>query len=422
MATMEMESLQKALYICSSLPLANGSGTEQRGHRNLTALITRYDTHVLITGTPENEAMRKARCSNLLGCTFHFLSITPHTSIVGDKNFKGAQLMGAVLGALYPSLSANNLSHAEILQVIDEVNREGPYSVVLVYRLANVPIYRFLKKIGVIVGPASLDLDDIESISLKRNVQVERRRMGRELVLANSIRAYRLAYFERHLKYWFRCIFVCSSLDAEAMNARHHTDRFVSIVNSYDFSGQVKPKEQTSDVSAVSIVFVGSMYYAPNVSGAVWFCREVLPILRSSCAVPISVNIVGFDPTSEVTQLNEIDLVRVTGGVESLDPWYANADLAIAPIHFGSGSRIKILESIAMRTPVVSTTLGAEGLNLTPEEDLLIADEPADFAKQCMRLISDPALRGRLVAQSLAKCRSIYDHQVATHDILECLV
>jgi glycosyltransferase involved in cell wall biosynthesis len=110
-----------------------------------------------------------------------------------------------------------------------------------------------------------------------------------------------------------------------------------------------------------------------------------------------SLDVVGRTPGREVTGLAEGDSgIRITGTVPDVRPWLWGSKVAIVPLRIGGGTRLKIYEAMAAKTAVVSTTIGAEGLDIEPGENILIADQPEAFAEACVRLISDPAERRRL--------------------------
>jgi glycosyltransferase involved in cell wall biosynthesis len=99
-----------------------------------------------------------------------------------------------------------------------------------------------------------------------------------------------------------------------------------------------------------------------------------------------------------VVELGKIPGVTVTGGVPSVDPYYENAQVVICPIRYGSGTRIKILEAMANERPVVSTTIGCEGIQVTEGQDILIGDDPLAFANACVSLLKDRGLWSRIAS------------------------
>jgi sugar transferase (PEP-CTERM/EpsH1 system associated) len=158
----------------------------------------------------------------------------------------------------------------------------------------------------------------------------------------------------------------------------------------------------TQDVTAVpiteasnSVIFTGTMAYHPNVQGVLHFARECWPLVRAR--VPEATwQIVGRQPPPEVQRLAHLPGVTVTGTVPAVQPYLARASVAIAPLLIGGGTRLKILEALAMGKAVVTTSLGCEGLELVSDQHAIIRDDPLDFAKAVVTLLREPALRVRL--------------------------
>ena len=118
------------------------------------------------------------------------------------------------------------------------------------------------------------------------------------------------------------------------------------------------------------------MNYPPNVDAVVWFCDEISPNLRRK--VPdLRFNIVGSRPHPKVLALGQREGVHVTGEVADVRPYLAECSAVVVPLRSGGGTRLKILQAMAMERPVISTSLGAEGLEVTPGVNILIADDPA---------------------------------------------
>jgi len=147
------------------------------------------------------------------------------------------------------------------------------------------------------------------------------------------------------------------------------------------------------------LVFTGAIDYRPNTDGVLHFCAEILP--RIHAAEPeATFAIVGRNPPRQVRRL--ADRVLVTGTVPDVRPWMRQAAVFVVPLRVGSGTRLKILEAMATGCAVVSTSVGCEGLEVTPGGDILIGDTPEAFAEQVVRCLRDPGLRARLGAQGRA--------------------
>jgi polysaccharide biosynthesis protein PslH len=147
---------------------------------------------------------------------------------------------------------------------------------------------------------------------------------------------------------------------------------------------------------ANSLVFTGSMDWRPNEDGIIFFAQKILPRIRQ--AIPhVVLWVVGRTPSPAVKKLGENDpSIRVTGTVEDIRPYMARGSVYIVPLRVGGGTRLKIFEAMAMGKAVVSTTIGAEGLPVTHGKDVLLADDPADFADKTVQLLRNESLRKRL--------------------------
>jgi sugar transferase (PEP-CTERM/EpsH1 system associated) len=154
------------------------------------------------------------------------------------------------------------------------------------------------------------------------------------------------------------------------------------------------------------LVFTGAIDYQPNTDAVLHFCAEIWPRVRRA-APEATLAIVGKDPPPAVLALAG-EGVTVTGTVPDVRPWMQSATAFVVPLRTGGGTRLKILEALASGRAVVSTSLGCEGLEVTPGRDILVADEPAAFADAVLRCVGDPALRARLGAAGRALVEERY--------------
>ena len=165
------------------------------------------------------------------------------------------------------------------------------------------------------------------------------------------------------------------------------------------------------------LLFVGNMNYRPNVDAVLHFHRSILP--RIQHAIPATqLHIVGKDPGAEIKQLagNGVDVI---GSVEDLQPYYRQSTVCIVPLRAGSGTRLKILEAMALGRPVVSTSLGCEGLDVIDGEHLLIADTAEEFAEKVALLLNDEPLRHRIVSSARQFVVSRYDWDVLAAKLIQ---
>jgi sugar transferase (PEP-CTERM/EpsH1 system associated) len=155
-----------------------------------------------------------------------------------------------------------------------------------------------------------------------------------------------------------------------------------------------------------SLIFTGLMTYRPNIDGALYFVEEVLPLIHK-IRPNVTLKIVGAGAGEEIAHLAGPS-VTITGAVPDMRVHFAAAALAIVPLRMGSGTRLKVVEGLAMGKPMVSTSVGCEGIHVRSEEHLLIADTPAAFADAVLRILSDPPLADTLSRQGRALVESEY--------------
>jgi glycosyltransferase involved in cell wall biosynthesis len=143
------------------------------------------------------------------------------------------------------------------------------------------------------------------------------------------------------------------------------------------------------------IVALGVMYWPPNAEGTLWFAREVWPQLRAQFPEAIF-TVIGKNPPDELKQLHGRDNIEVLGFVADLEQVLAEAAVFVVPLRAGGGMRVKILDTWCWGLPIVSTTIGAEGLEIRDGENILIADEPAALVQAASRAYQDRNLNQRL--------------------------
>jgi sugar transferase (PEP-CTERM/EpsH1 system associated) len=167
---------------------------------------------------------------------------------------------------------------------------------------------------------------------------------------------------------------------------------------------------------SMELVFTGSMDWLPNEDGMLWFCRDILPRIRRE--VPnVTLSIVGRAPTPAVLKLADEHGVRVTGRVDDVRPYMREAAVFIVPLRIGGGTRLKIFEAMAMAKAVVSTTVGAEGLPVTHDRDVVLADDPGSFARAVMQLLRNTNERRRLEHAARRLVAEHFDWSAVARDL-----
>ncbi len=255
--------------------------------------------------------------------------------------------------------------------------------------------------------PAVLDEHNVESLLWYRVAALEPNRFKR-IVLQHQASLLR-AYEAERVRVMDR-VLACSEEDRLLLRdmaglpwgARR--DRIWVVPNGVDpdaFHGDTTP----ASLSGRPLVFVGSMDWAPNEDGAVWFAAKIMPRIVEQ--VPEArFYVVGRNPGKALASLNGKDQVVVVGEVPDVRPYLLAAHVVPVPLRSGGGTRLKILEAMAAGKPVVSTTIGAEGLELTPGKEIEIADTEDGFVAAVVRLLRDEersSAMGKAGAKAVAR-------------------
>jgi sugar transferase (PEP-CTERM/EpsH1 system associated) len=167
-------------------------------------------------------------------------------------------------------------------------------------------------------------------------------------------------------------------------------------------------KLDSSSASSPHLVFTGKMDFRPNIDAVVWFCSQVLPRIWQTAA-EVRFAIVGRDPSPRVQALATDSRITVTGYVPDVRPYVAGASVYVVPLRVGGGTRLKVLEAMAMGKAIVSTQLGCEGIEATDGQELIIANSADAVAREVLALLADPTRCHRLGAAARRLVEQCYD-------------
>jgi len=261
--------------------------------------------------------------------------------------------------------------------------------------------------------PTALFQHNVETMLWRRRAQTEANWLDR---LVSKIEYAKMARFEPAQARRFHRVIAVSEADRDAMSAMVDPDHISVVPTGVDLSQFCYDADSEPDNRLV--VFTGSMDWKPNIDGVQFFCKEIWPFILAR--VPDArFRIVGRDPDSRVRNLAS-DSVEVTGSVPSIVEHLRQAAVFVVPLRIGGGTRIKIYEAMAMGKATVSTSIGAEGLDVRDGSDILLADQPAQFASAVCALLLDGEERRRL-GKSAAATAAKYDWSVVAERFVEAL-
>ena len=227
-----------------------------------------------------------------------------------------------------------------------------------------------------------------------------------------KLQAQRMFRWEKRMCLAAAEVIAVSPQDAALMRDRFGVTRVSCIPTGVDIHYFRRPDLVPAQAD---LVFLGSMDWLPNIDGVKYFVREILPLIRRRLP-ECTLAIVGRAPSAATLAFAKRDpRIRVTGTVADVRPWLWGSKVSIVPLRIGGGTRLKIYESMAAGTATVSTSIGAEGLEVSHPANIRIADTRSAFAEQCIDLLEDARERARLESEGLelVKTRFSWDVVVA---------
>ncbi len=238
--------------------------------------------------------------------------------------------------------------------------------------------------------PILLNCHNVEYMIFERYSQVEKNPLKR---LYASIEGRLMRTFERRSCQRATVAMACSTNDRNTLNLLRPTLPIFVVPNAVDTDFYDASETSVSGKAEQILLFQGGMDWYPNRDAVEFFVRSILPKVRIECP-GVRFVVAGRNPPAEfVAALSSSGGVEFTGTIPDMRPYLSAATVVVVPLRLGSGTRIKILEACAAGKAIVSTHLGAEGLELESGKEIVLADEPADFAQQVIALLGDPGRR-----------------------------
>jgi polysaccharide biosynthesis protein PslH len=365
----------KVLFLCPWLPWPLNSGGKIRTFNLIQSAGEWADIHVRAVLEPDQGqadvdalaphvasimAFRRERPGALMRLT--------HSKM--ERWFHSPQLIASVRKEIsqekYDVIHIDELLHSRILPTI--VNGSSKYG-------SPPPVIQHHHK---------LDTNFSKSINTNRGLQ-------------KHFDSWKIHRLEREAADRHSHHLLCSHDDAALLGGRYPKLSCSVVPSGYD-PAYFSPGESLPERELEHIIFVGSMDYGPNIGAVARFVTGVLPLVLEK-KPKLHLTIVGRNPTAEILAL-EGPNVAVTGSVPDVRPYLSQATLMIVPLLIGGGTRLKIVEAMGMSCPVVSSTIGAEGLGLTDGEELLLADDAESFAEAILSLIDNPVRASELAERA----------------------
>ena len=392
----------KLLFLTPQLPYPPHQGTTLRNFNILKQLAPRHEIHLLSFGTTdelENSPLREF-CARI--------------EIAPPPTRKTLQRAFETFFHPLPDMARRLHSNA-LAQKLKTLLNENKYDVVQIegIEMANA----WMSEIGNSksdshkVNPTSniqhpisiFDDHNAEWTLQKTAYETDRKNPKRwHGALYSWIQFNKLKRFERAICLNANAVIAVSQQDADAIASLDARIKPCVIPNGVDCEYYVPSEEVCAKpLAELSCVFTGKMDFRPNVDACIWFADEILPALRNE--IPLAhVSFVGQKPSEKVLALQERAGIEVTGFVPDTRPYIADAAVFVVPLRMGSGTRLKVLEAMALGKAIVSTSFGVSGIACENGREVLIADGAKDFANAIALLMRDKA-QARVLGENARK-------------------
>ena len=278
----------------------------------------------------------------------------------------------------------------EMQEYIERLDCSGNYDIIICDFL--IPSVNIKKKLAT---PSVLFQHNVESLIWKR--RYDNAKGIKRVYLYNQRK--RMEQYEQKGCMLFDGVATVSVNDSDILKEEFGLTNIIGDVPTGVDTSYFKPIEAVKRRG--SIVFSGSMDWDPNEDAVLYFVKEIYPLIKKK-APYASFTVVGRNPSQRLKSLNKLDSsINITGTVEDVRPYLTESEVYVVPLRIGGGTRIKIFEAMAMALPVVSTSIGAEGLSVKNGENILLSDQPEEFADNVIKLLQDQKNREEIGEKAL---------------------
>ena len=284
---------------------------------------------------------------------------------------------------------------------IERRSKAGAFDVLVCDFLApaaNVPAF--------LGRPVLLFQHNVEAMIWKRHYEVQDNLLKKAFLFPQWKKA---RAFERRMCRSFDAVIAVSKEDREQMKSEYGVENVFDVPTGVD-TEFFRPSGAAKTVPH-NLVFTGSMDWLPNEDAIRYFTEQIMPRIKSR--IPdATLTVVGRNPYPSLLELAKSDKsIIVTGRVADVRPYIERADAYVVPLRVGGGTRLKIFEAMAMEKPIVSTTIGAEGLPVTDGSELLLADTPDDFAAAVVRVLHEKTFAREMARRAATLVRDEFGWQ-----------
>ena len=395
---------KRILFLTPQLPYPPQQGTAIRNYNLIAQVAKRHEVHLLSFVTQKEAASELGPLRDWCHSV--------HT-VVAPQRGQWSRLW-TVLTSPHPDLHHRLFSSA-FYDALAAVLDEGPPQVVQVEGLEMAQYGLYVDRIRSDSTPLWVfDAHNAEYVLQRRIFETDVRRPRRwPGALYSFVQWHKLRSYEATVCRRADRVIACSSADASALGRLVPGLEAMVVPNGVDIAHYQPDGVATAPLGDQVLVFTGKMDFRPNVDAVLWFCSQVWPLVRQA-APDAQFYIVGRDPHPRLAPLSNMPGVTITGFVDDIRPYIAAASVYVVPLLTGGGTRLKVLEAMAMGKALVSTTLGCEGIDARSGRDLVLADAADEFASQVVALLRDAVRREALGHTAHAFVQRHFDWPIVT--------
>jgi len=409
----------RILWLSHLLPYPPKGGVQQRSYNLIRELARHHDVDVVAfyQAAHHRDAQALREAVDHMGGFCRLRAVLP-LPVDGARWRKPLLALQSLWGEPYTVRWTRCLRYAAAIQA---VLADTHYDAVHLDTISLAPYAQLPGPMRQV--PRLLNHHNIESAMLLRRAQLEH----------STLKAWyyrqegqRLEQFERATASWFAAHLVCSSLDGERLRSQCGPALPIEVIHNGVDTGYFRPDPSLPAPAQDSLVFAGRLSWYPNAAAMRWCVEDLWPRIKARRA-SARLAIVGSSPSAQLLQAAANDpALTVPGFVDDVRPWIQGAQVYLCPITDGGGTKLKILDALAMGCAIVAHPVACEGIDVTHGKDVLLADTAEGLVDHCLRLFDDAALRSRLSAAALTLAESTYTfrsigtklagvyHQVAT--------
>lgn len=389
----------KILFLAHRTPYPPNKGDKIRSFHLLTQLAKRHEVTLLYWVDDPSDLAHAASLQSL--CKGKVFAVPLR---------RASALARALLALLCGRSFSEGFYRSKLFQrSLNEALAAGPFDAVLAFSSTMAPYCAAIDAKIKIVDFVDVDSDKWGQLGKSARFP---------LSILYRIEERRLARLEAEISGWASCSLFVSAADAALFRQRGGRGKIAVLPNGTDLDVRRLPREpmpcrdlsRRSDAEDVDarLVFVGTMNYQPNADAVEYFVMQILPRIRDSFP-RARFEVVGRHPPKSLLRLQDHPGVKIVGEVPDVRSYLLRADVSVAPMRIARGVQNKVLEAMAMGVPVVATAAAIQGIDVTDGQEVLVANQPEEFARQVVRVLRDAELRKTMTKKAWSKMAQAYN-------------